>query len=96
MKTIIANKGILALIGFFILAMFMYNSFFKTESSLPNELEASNIGNDLLVMHENLKKVTFDQTIFSAPGYLFLNDFSIVIPQQAVGRPNPFNSIGRD
>ncbi len=97
MKTILANKGILALIAFFILAMFIYNLFFKPEaSSVPSELDASSIGNDLLKMHEDLKKVTFDQALFSSPGYLLLNDFSVAIPEQAVGRPNPFNSIGRD
>jgi len=97
MKTILANKGIMALVGFFILAMFIYNLFFKPEvSSIPSELEASSIGNDLLKMHQDLKKVTFDQSLFSSPSYLLLNDFSVPIPQQAVGRPNPFNSIGRD
>ena len=61
MKTILANKGILALIGFFILVMFIYNIFLKPDvSPVSSELDASSIGNDLLKMHEDLKKVTFD------------------------------------
>lgn len=97
MKTLLANKGILGIIAIFIIAMFIYNLLFKPETvSVPNELTASSVGNDLLKMHEDLKKITFDQTIFSSSGYLFLNDFSVDIPQQSVGRLNPFNLIGRD
>lgn len=97
MKTIVANKGILAAVAIFIIAMFVYNLFFKSEAStIPSELSASSIGDDLLQMHEDLKKVTFDQAIFSSTGYLLLTDFSVDVPEQTTGRPNPFDIIGRD
>ena len=97
MKTLIANKGILAAVGIFIIVMFLYSLFFKSETTLvPDELSASNIGNDLLKMHRELQGVAFDQTLFSSPGYLGLTDFSVSIPEQTTGRPNPFDVIGRD
>jgi len=97
MKILIANKGILAAVAIFIVAMFIYNLFFKSDViSVPSELAASSIGNDLLKMHEELKNVTFDQTVFSSTGYLYLVDFTVNVPEQATGRPNPFNIIGRD
>ena len=63
---------------------------------VPDELSASSIGNDLLKMHRELQGVAFDQTLFSSPGYLGLTDFSVSIPEQTTGRPNPFDVIGRD
>ena len=96
MKTLIANKGTLVSIIVFIMVIFLYNLFKSETVSVPNELSASNIGNDLLKIHRELQRVTFDQTLFSSPSYLGLIDFSVSIPQQVVGRPNPFDVIGRD
>ena len=97
MKTLIKNKGILATIAIFILAMFLYNLFFKSEA-LPASIDLStpSIGTDLLQIFDRLQKVTFDQTVFSSVGYRELTDFSISIPPQPTGRPNPFDMIGRN
>ncbi|MDP2933397.1 MAG: hypothetical protein Q8N81_04675, partial [bacterium] len=87
--------GILAAVAIFILAMFLYNLFSKSETTpASNESSASSIGDDLLKIHEKLQKVTLDQSFFSSPGYLELTDFSVSIPQQTTGRSNPFNVIG--
>ena len=97
MKTLAGNKGTIAAVAIFIMVMFLYNIFFKSETvPIPDELSASSIGNDLLKMRGELQAVALDQTLFSAPGYLFLTDFSVNIPQQPLGRTNPFNLIGRD
>lgn len=97
MKIFTKNRGILTITALFIAVMFLYNIFFKPEpSTVSPESSASNVGDDLLKMHEELQKVTFDQALFSSPGYLMLADFSTDIPPQATGRPNPFNTIGRD
>ena len=97
MEILTKNKGILAAIAFFVVAMFVYNLFFKSETiTVPSELSASSIGDDLLKIRGELQKVTLDRTIFSSPGYLLLTDFSTAIPQQTAGRPNPFDIIGRD
>src|SRR3989344_4918846 len=97
METLMKSKGILATIALFIVAMFLYNIFFKSESiTILSELSSSSVGDDLLKTHEALQKVVFDQSLFSSSGYLGLIDFSIAIPQQMMGRSNPFNIIGRE
>ena len=97
MKTLIQNKNTLAIIAFFILAMFIYNFFFKSDVISPTtETEASIIGDDLIKIHNDLQAVTLSREVFTSAAYLYLTDFSTAIPQQAVGRSNPFNNIGRD
>jgi len=97
MEILTKNKGILAAVTLFIVAMFSYNLFFKSETmTVPSELSASNIGDDLIKIRGELQKVTLDRTVFSSSGYLLLTDFSTAIPQQATSRPNPFDIIGRD
>lgn len=97
MKTLTKNKGILAIVAIFILVISIYNFFFKSEAiPIPSELSASSIGEDLIKIRSELQAVTLDQSLFSSPRYLELTDFSVAIPQQATGRPNPFNIIGQD
>lgn len=84
-------------VAIFIIAMFIYNLFFKSEIiSVPDEASATSVGNDLIKLHDGLKGVTFDDTLFSSAGYVLLTDFNVDIPQQPTSRPNPFNTIGQD
>ena len=53
-------------------------------------------GADLLALSNELSKVTLGQELFSNLSYRRLVDFTVPIPQQALGRPNPFDIIGRD
>lgn len=97
MKVLAKNKGILAAVALFIAAMFLYNIFFKSEVvTTSSESSAFSVGDDLLKIRGELQEVTLDRTVFSSPGYLLLTDFSTAIPQQATGRSNPFDIIGRD
>ena len=97
METLTKNKGILLAVAVFILAMFLYNMFFKSdEIPVLDDLSASSIGDDLLKTFEELRAVTLDESVFSSLGYLELTDFSADISQGLIGRPNPFNIIGRD
>jgi hypothetical protein len=97
MNMLTKNKGALLAVAIFILVMFLYNFLFKSEViSLPDESSASIVGDDLIKTFNELKAVTLDQSFFSSSKYLFLTDFSNSIPQQATGRSNPFNVIGRD
>lgn len=43
-----------------------------------------------------LSNINFNNNLFAAPAYRSLTDFSIAIPQEPAGRPNPFDAIGRD
>lgn len=91
------NKGTLAAVALLVVAIFLYNFFFKSKAiTVPSESSASAIGEDLIKIRGELQKVTLDQSVFSSPGYLLLTDFSTLIPEQATGRSNPFDIIGRD
>jgi hypothetical protein len=97
MNKLIKNKGILIALTLFILATFLYNIFYKSETTpLSSELSATNIGDELLKTHRDLQAVTLDRQIFSSHGYLLLTDFGTAIAPQATGRLNPFDVIGRD
>lgn len=97
MKTLLENKGVLAIVAILVLGMFLYSILFKSNAlSIPSELPAVAVGDDLLKMHKELQSVVLDQALFSSTGYLFLSDFSTSIPQQATGRSNPFDLIGSE
>lgn len=92
-----ANKGILLVVVVFVLVMVLYKIFLRPDATLiPDEAVASNIGNDILKLKTELEKVNFDQSLFSSLGYLGLIDITVPIPGLPVGRPNPFDIIGRD
>lgn len=92
-----ANKGILLVVVVFVLVMVLYKIFLRPDAALiPDEVAASNIGNDILNLKTELEKVNFDQSLFSSAGYLGLVDITVLIPELPVGRLNPFNIIGRD
>lgn len=91
------NKWILIAVAVFIMVMLSYNFFSKSETvSLPDESSTVVIGEDVIKIFKQLQDITLDQSLFSSAGYLLLKDFSNSVPQQATGRPNPFNVIGRD
>ncbi len=45
---------------------------------------------------DELSNINFDRNLFTTPSYRSLTDFSAAISQEATGRPNPFDIIGRD
>jgi len=97
MKSLEKNKGTLIAIVIFVLVIVVYNMFIKPgQISLPSEVEAVSVGEDLLKMAEQISAVNLDRSIFSDPNYLYLTDFSAQVPEDPIGRPNPFNVIGRD
>ena len=97
METFSKGKGILGLVAIFVVGMFLYNLFFKPESaSIVSSLDSTGAGNELIKIRQELQAVTFDQTLFTSPGFVNLIDFSTAITPQPTGRSNPFNTIGRD
>lgn len=95
MKTLQKNKGMLLAIALFIAVIFFYNSFFKGETMPAEEASASAVGTDLVNLFNTLQAVSLTTDLFSSPAYRGLTDFSAEIPDQPVGRTNPFDPIGR-
>ena len=53
----------------------------------------ANVGTDVLTLLNQIQSLRIDKSIFESPEYQSLNDFSVAIPPQPVGRPNPFAPI---
>ncbi len=74
-----------------LLAGYFYYSYSGGSSTATlTASESAVISKDLLSSLSNLRTIRLDNSIFSDASFKSLTDFGVVIPQQAVGRPNPF------
>lgn len=96
MKSLEKHKVTIIAIIVFIAAIYLYNTFLKGESIVtPDDGAAQTVGADLIALTDKLRSVTLNAELFSSPLYKALNDFSVSIPEQPIGRTNPFEIIGR-
>ncbi len=96
MQALFKNKAFLAIVILFIIGAFAYRMFSpNTGPDLEGE-SALSIGKDLIDLSAQLSRAQLSQTLFSSPSYIMLTDFTAPIPQQSLGRNNPFDIIGRD
>ncbi len=51
---------------------------------------ASPVTQELLVTLSNLRSIELNDAIFRDPIFMSLSDFGVVIPQEPIGRRNPF------
>jgi len=101
MKAIQNNKGIVIAIIVFVLAIFIYKSFFAVDPTLVEDSTGVStlgvdVGSDLVNLNSSLQAVTLDTALFNSPGYLTLVDFSSNLGTQPTGRRNPFAVIGSE
>ena len=78
-----------------LLAIYVYMTYFSNTSTaalVASDASAS-LSQNLLVTLQNLHTIKLDNSVFSDPAFQSLTDFGVVIPQQAVGRRNPFVPI---
>ncbi len=54
------------------------------------------VGRDLLVALNRLNAITLNDSLFKDVIFASLNDFSVQIVPQAVGRNNPFSPLGKN
>lgn len=94
MEALAKNKFLIGFILLFIVGMFVYNSFKSDIPTQPDE-SALSVGKDLLTISDQLARAQLSQDLFSIPGYIFLTDFSVTVPELPVGRANPFDVLGR-
>ena len=65
-------------------------------SSLETSQETSDAqlaGSRVLSLLNQIKSLKIDTSLFSDPTYQTLRDYTVAIPQEEVGRPNPFAPI---
>jgi hypothetical protein len=59
----------------------------------PSADVSSTIGTEILSLLNQIKSLEIDASVFSNPAYKTLVDYSVVVPPQPVGRPNPFAPV---
>lgn len=96
METLKKNKITIITIILLALGFWVYSNYLKPDDSVPTDVSAQAVGSDVLALSQSLQSVTLDQTLFSSPLYRNLVDFSPTLPNQPVGRVNPFAPIGQD
>jgi len=95
-KSLAKNKSLLLSILILVLLFVVYNNFFKSETtSFTVDPQVKAIGANIVKTYADLQSVEFDTKLFTTPAYTNLEDFSTPIPNQAVGRINPFDQLGR-
>jgi hypothetical protein len=95
MKFLKNNKGIVMAIIVFLLAIGAYKLFMTNSDITESSLSAENIGADIIELNASIERVNLDPALFASSAYRRLVDFSVTIPSQPIGRPNPFDLLGR-
>jgi hypothetical protein len=62
--------------------------------STPNDANAT-VGANVLNVLNSVSSIKIDASFFQTTAYQSLVDYSITVPPQAVGRPNPFAPVGQ-
>lgn len=94
MSNKVNNKLILVVVLVVLLALLWYG-FVDTGTTSVETDGGPRVGTDLIEMTMELANARLDQSLFTEPNYLYLIDFSTIVPPQPLGRTNPFDAIGR-
>ena len=83
-------------LAFILVVSIGYYLYSKNQSvvSIITPAETEGVGNDILALVEKLKTVSIDSSFLSSPLFTSLMDFKTALVPEAVGRSNPFSTIG--
>ena len=96
-KSLTKNKPLILTVLLLVFLFVVYNNFFKSDTtSFIVDPKVKVIGADIVKTYADLQAVNLDSSLFSTPAYTNLIDFSSEIPDQSVGRTNPFDLLGRN
>jgi hypothetical protein len=94
-------KKIIMIIVVLVLVFIMYTVFFAKEPEGESLLVSTNqgaqtqiVGNEIVAALNQIQTLKLSREIFEDPIYKSLVDRSIPIPQEPVGKSNPFSPIG--
>jgi len=95
MKALKNNAGAIIIVVIILALFFAYKTFFisDVETAVSSPLN-QNVGQEVVTLYTTLQAVTLDQKLFSSPAFKNLEDFSITLEPQPIGRRNPFDLIG--
>lgn len=96
MTTPLMQKIYIVLLTLIALGYFGYNIFSSTPYTTANPDFSGTpiVGQDILSLVTKLKTISLDQSFFSSPLFIRLQDFSVTLFPESQGRPNPFAPIG--
>lgn len=81
-----------------VLGMLVYSFFFQQDTLDNLEVSGdsvSSLGADLVNLSQDLSRANLNPQLFTDPGYKNLEDFSAAVTPQPLGRPNPFDPLGK-
>ena len=88
------NKRSIKIIAVLLCGLWVYFAYFSGGKSsnalLTSDQESSPLSQDVLVTLSNLHVIKLNPNIFSDPVFVSLTDFGVEIPQENIGRRNPF------
>jgi hypothetical protein len=93
MNLITKNKGLWGGVVLVVLLVGGYFMFFQGGSGAPtlsSSDQNSVVSQNLLATLQSLHTIKLDDSIFSNPVFVSLQDFGVTIPPENVGRRNPF------
>ncbi len=97
MRKLISILGLVLVVGFgyFALAQYIETAHGQSSNSLlvPAESAYSNTsatGAQVLALLNRLQNITLDDSIFKSPAFANLQDWTVTITPQQVGRSNPY------
>lgn len=96
--TSLSTKRLVIALGVVLALIFFGYTFFIKDSAVPTVISqtSSEAGDNILLLVETLNKITIDKTLFESPLFLGLQDFSVELYPEQIGRPNPFASVGAE
>ena len=62
-------------------------------ATLEGTQESNLVGAQVLSMLNQIRSLDIDSEFFKSSAYTSLNDYSVQVPPQNVGRPNPFAPV---
>lgn len=86
------NKGAITLIILALLLWWGYTTFFNSESDIDT-MQTELVGKEVIDTLHRLEQIRLDASLFSSPEFRNLEEFNLVIPEQARGRINPFAPV---
>lgn len=92
---LIKNKSMLGGAALLVIGVFVYFTYFSGGAA-PEITETggeSPLSQEILTALNNLNNIKLDSAIFKDPVFISLTDYGVTIPQEPVGRRNPFESI---
>jgi flagellar capping protein FliD len=90
------NKTSIGMGVLLLVAIYVYMTYFTNPSSptlTSSDTNGVALSQNLLITLQNLHTIKLDNSIFSDPAFQSLNDFGVIIPQEAIGRRNPFEPL---